>query len=108
MVPYLEIVACRVSQAFWRYFHVVSLRSFRYRLRLIKTKKDIREKQPADENKMGDPQYEPPKERRLKKLNDEALIIITANNMPAPGVVCSYPDPLPFLYEVSRVMIFCL
>ena len=46
--------------------------------------------------------------RRLKKFSDEALITITANNMPAPGVVCPYPDPLPFLCEVSREMISCL
>ena len=87
-MPCLEIVRNRDSQAVLRYFHVVPLRIFRYRLRLIKTKKDIREKQPADEKKGVAHDMSHPEERREKKGRD-VLIIITANNMPMPGVVCS-------------------
>ncbi len=47
-----------------------TLRILRYRLRLIETKEDIQEKQPADENKGGGPQYEPPGERREVKKCD--------------------------------------
>ncbi len=41
-------------------------------------------------------------------MGRDVLIVIIANNMPMPGVVCPQSGPVPILYEVSRLMIFRL